>query len=67
MNADLTGGTIGEPNTVSELAYVFRDVFYGFVIDGTRAYFDPSGPMWNADELRRRCLVAFLWRFVHYG
>ena len=67
VNADLTGGTIGEPNTVSELAYVFRDVFYGFVIDGTHAYFDPSGPMWNADELRRRCLVAFLWRFVHYG
>ena len=67
VNAELTGGTIGEPNTVSELAYVFQLVFQRLVLDGTNAYIDPSWPMWNADELRRRCLVAFLWRVVHYG
>ena len=66
VNADLTGGAIGEPNAVSELAYVFRALFCGFVEDGIHAYFDPGGPMWNVDELNITTILGGLKAFKRW-
>ena len=63
-NTDLTGGTMGNPNTVPELAYVLKDVFEDIVIDGCHVHFDGSQPMWSQKEWFKRSFLDFLWTFV---
>ena len=61
-NTDLTGGTMGNPNNVSEHALVLKDVFTDILMEGFGDHFDASQPMWSEWEWRRRCFLDFLWK-----
>ena len=65
-DADLTGGTMGEPHTAPELAFVLYEVFEDTVLKGFGYYVDPCQPTLSEEELRRACFIDFLWNAVNY-
>ena len=66
-NSDVSGGTMGEPNAISEQVVILHDIFTDFLIEGFGHHFDPSQPMLSEPERRKRCLLAFLWTYVEYA
>ena len=66
-NTDLTGGTMGDPNIVSEHALVLHDVFTDILIENFGDHFDASQPMWSEREWRKRCFLDFLWKYINYS
>ena len=65
-NSDVSGGTMDEPNTISEHAEILHHIFTDFLVEGFGHHFDPSQPMWSESVWRTRCFVDFLWKHVEY-
>ena len=69
-NPDVSGGTMGEPNTDIP-AYVYKleedllDSFWGTADVASPVDLGKPGP-WNQKEIRRRALVRYLFLMCEY-
>ena len=66
-NPDVSGGTMGAPNQVSDIVFLMREVLLDKLQAGFFEHFDPNGPMWNDPEIAKRSRQDFVWKLVEYG
>ena len=58
-NPNVTCGSMGEPNIVSEVTYILREVFEDTMIDALKYYW--HGAPFSDRELRQMCFLDYIW------